>query len=95
MPQLTSVAFDEVREITRKICREVSGNDIAVVQAALVFAYVIVADACHDIPEELKNDYAMAMISQGLSALPPVIEAVREMEPEQLKLAMMPVQGTS
>lgn len=95
MPNIATVSFDKVRDLCHEVCRVLAGNDIAECQAAVVLAYIEVAGALTDIPKEHVPDYATAMISQGLSALPPVINAVREMTPEDLKLATMPIQGTS
>ncbi len=95
MVELAVVQYDEVRELARRICQEMNGSRIPDVQAALILAYAVVAGALDDLSDKEVPQYASAMISQGLSVLPPVINEVRTMTPEQLKLATMPVRGTS
>ncbi len=94
--ELAAVNFDDVRKLALRICRELDGTPMPLFQAAVVFAYIVSTEILKGVPvKEEQSTYASAMISQIMSALPPVIEDVIRMTPEELALATMPVKGTS
>lgn len=95
MSEIANIDLDEARDMAYKLCQSMDSKPIPTVQAALMLAYVTVAGALDDIPKEHKVQYMIAMIQQGMQAIPPVVEAIRKMEPEQIDLITLPVQGTS
>lgn len=95
MQEMAMISIDEVRDLAHQLCKTADGKSIVLIQAALMYAYLAVSGVVDDLPEDEIGDCVAAMISQGLGALPPVMNAVLKMTPEERKLATMPVQGTS